>query len=928
MSERTRKRSRKAEEGLQAEASLDDLSPIASDVPLPGSFSAVGGADIKKAGKSTVTSGGGSNSSGSGGGNRKPRKPLRAQLDDTLDLFKMAIIGNQRSLREGNNSVVRDGLVPLKVSAAQLNTAGQTAATLLSLSGGSAAARSIPRIGNLDGSAGGVVPVPLQSKIHDNARSFVKTLSNPLVRRWIRSEFLYSGVDRGFFLRNEFVECLADMGLAHVTKLTRLEWSAVKGRLGRPRVLSKTFLEQERGKLERYRIDMRRVQMSLLPRASTVDGPFVYLCPKPMSPGQRATCPHPLYRQVLSTCTVINADIKSGTYIVQFDRSSDGTYRVSDTDVFPHGDMEILYPALSSIPLANQHQQQDQKGDKSAASSSSSTLSSSPPRSTAGIAPSHYVPYDTWRLGHDTGYNLTTLNSSLLPAKILPQGANSFADRSSLLVISEDGLKSLSPGPIETTPPPPMVSPTTLALCSIEPNTTPLPAFGQPVRVAISDEADIVLRAFSTFENADRRRPGASSSSSSFSYSSTSSGAAGKAGTLSGALAGSAQQRSLPLALAGSATAAAQALPLLPLQSLGSATAAVVSYAAHCASALSAAHADEMRLSSSLNSILLRKDALLEMMKQSSSTKTTGGGGVDQNDHENALSKELIAINASAEIHFKALRRLARTKTRAANGASTALEAAGLSSSSSSTSSTSTPSIGNRFLNNALTRSSSTSSSSSELNGGQNTTSSSSSFDMSPFISVALSSAEILSNDPTITGQAGLAFLQPQAAERLDGIRIRSSHKASKASARAIRNALLSTTPTNLTASVTSNAGGRASTSASSSNISKGLLDLACNHLLSSSVASAASSKGILSEDGEGEERRGGVPVISAINSALSVLLAMQSASDPGCGLSAVEGYVAVQRALSSVAPVHPSNAKLFQDLCASTAALRSLGQL
>jgi hypothetical protein len=446
--------------------------------------------------------------------------------------------------------------------------------------------------------------------------------------------------------------------------------------------------------------------------------------------------------------------------------------------------------------------------------------------------------------------------------------------------------------------------------------------------VAISDEADIVLRAFSTFENAERRRPGASSSSSSFSYSSSSSGGAGKAGTLSGALAGSAQQRSLPLALAGSATAAAQALPLLPLQSLGSATAAVVSYAAHCASALSAAHADEMRLSSSLNSILVRKDALLEMMKQSSSTKTTGGGGggVDQNDHENALSKELIAVNASAEIHFKALRRLTRTKTRAANGASTALEAAGLSS-SSSTSSTSTPSIGNRFLNNALTRSSSTSSSSSELNGGQNTTSSSS-FDISPFISVALSSAEILSNDPTITGQAGLAFLQPQAAERLDGIRIRSSHKASKASARAIRNALLSTTPTNLTASVTSNAGGRASTSASSSNISKGLLDLACNHLLSSSVASAASSKGILSEDGEGEERRVGVPVISAINSALSVLLAVQSASDPGCGLSAVEGYVAVQRALSSVAPVHPSNAKLFQDLCASTAALRSLGQL
>jgi ABC-2 type transport system ATP-binding protein len=124
--------------------------------------------------------------------------------------------------------------------------------------------------------SGAPLPPALRSRVHDAAAGLARALRSPLVRRWARAEFFYAGVDRGFFLRNEFVECLAELGIAHVTRLARAEWAAVRNRLGRPRVLSRTFLTQEREKLERYRADVRRVQVGLLPKFSVADGPFLY----------------------------------------------------------------------------------------------------------------------------------------------------------------------------------------------------------------------------------------------------------------------------------------------------------------------------------------------------------------------------------------------------------------------------------------------------------------------------------------------------------------------------------------------------------------------------------------------------------------------------------------------------------------------------
>ena len=50
---------------------------------------------------------------------------------------------------------------------------------------------------------------------------------------------------------------LVQMGLDRGVRLSRLEWAAVRGALGRPRRLSQTFLRQERVRLEAHRASVR-----------------------------------------------------------------------------------------------------------------------------------------------------------------------------------------------------------------------------------------------------------------------------------------------------------------------------------------------------------------------------------------------------------------------------------------------------------------------------------------------------------------------------------------------------------------------------------------------------------------------------------------------------------------------------------------------
>ena len=154
-----------------------------------------------------------------------------------------------------------------------------------------------------------LLPAALISNIHIRAARLAAALHGRL-RNWVTAEFAYSSIDRGFFLRNEFVECLAALDAGRVTALTRTEWAVLRSKLGQPRLLSAAFLTQERAKLERYREDVRRIQVGLSPVASiALDGPFVYQVPLPLTPGCRVTAAHPITRQ-LSQGTIVGSGLQ------------------------------------------------------------------------------------------------------------------------------------------------------------------------------------------------------------------------------------------------------------------------------------------------------------------------------------------------------------------------------------------------------------------------------------------------------------------------------------------------------------------------------------------------------------------------------------------------------------------------------------------
>lgn len=200
--------------------------------------------------------------------------------------------------------------------------------------------------------------------LRQSAGTLARAVSSQL-RQFTNAEFCYSSIDRGYFLRNEFEECLAEMRIPAVNKLCRAEWAAIRTVMGRPRRLSTTFLREERAKLDRYRRDVRLVQRGKAPAHSLQDSPFVYQVPVPLRVGQHVSALHPQSRSLAMGC-VLTRDLARGIYRVQFDRVELGVHRCMDTDIMPHGPVQLLYPALAS-------------------------------HSTSG-SPVGFTPHDSWRL--------------------------------------------------------------------------------------------------------------------------------------------------------------------------------------------------------------------------------------------------------------------------------------------------------------------------------------------------------------------------------------------------------------------------------------------------------------------------------------------------------------------------------------------------
>lgn len=165
-------------------------------------------------------------------------------------------------------------------------------------------------------------------------------LSSEKVRRWCVYEWFYSAIDLPWFARNEFVEYLNHAGLGHVPRLTRAEWGVIRGSLGKPRRLSKRFLQEERDKLEAYRDTVRKHYQEV--RLGQRDGLPTDL-PRPLTVGQRVIARHPKTKEVYNG-SILTVDRNKCR--VQFDRPEMGVELVADIDCMPVNSFENLSDSL------------------------------------------------------------------------------------------------------------------------------------------------------------------------------------------------------------------------------------------------------------------------------------------------------------------------------------------------------------------------------------------------------------------------------------------------------------------------------------------------------------------------------------------------------------------------------------------------------
>ncbi|CAK9158788.1 unnamed protein product [Ilex paraguariensis] len=139
-------------------------------------------------------------------------------------------------------------------------------------------------------------PVPsLQDKALNLKESFSSCLSNHRVRRWCAFEWFYSAIDYPWFAKKKFVEYLYHVGLGHVPRLTRVEWSVIRSSLGKPRRFSEQFLKEEKEKLNQYRNSVRTHYAEL--HSGIREGLPTDLA-RPLSVGQRVIAIHPRTREI------------------------------------------------------------------------------------------------------------------------------------------------------------------------------------------------------------------------------------------------------------------------------------------------------------------------------------------------------------------------------------------------------------------------------------------------------------------------------------------------------------------------------------------------------------------------------------------------------------------------------------------------------
>ncbi|KAF8091859.1 hypothetical protein N665_0433s0026 [Sinapis alba] len=164
------------------------------------------------------------------------------------------------------------------------------------------------------------------------------SVSYPLARRRCIFEWFYSAIDHPWFAKMEFVDYLNHVGLGHIPRLTRLEWSVIKSSLGRARRFSERFLQEEREKLKQYRESVRKHYTEL--RTGAREGLPTDLA-RPLAVGNRVIAIHPITREIHdgkiltvdhSQCNVLFDDL--------------GVELVKDIDCMPSNPLEYMPEGL------------------------------------------------------------------------------------------------------------------------------------------------------------------------------------------------------------------------------------------------------------------------------------------------------------------------------------------------------------------------------------------------------------------------------------------------------------------------------------------------------------------------------------------------------------------------------------------------------
>lgn len=178
------------------------------------------------------------------------------------------------------------------------------------------------------------------NRVVDLKEKLSHCLSSRMLRRWCMFEWFYSAIDYPWFAKSEFVEYLNHVRLGHVPRLTRIEWGVIRSSLGKPRRLSKQFLQEEREKLEQYRESVRKHYAEL--RAGVREGLPTDLA-QPLSVGQRVIACHPKTREIHDG-SILTVD--RNRCRVQFDRPELGVELVMDIDCMPLNPLENIPEAL------------------------------------------------------------------------------------------------------------------------------------------------------------------------------------------------------------------------------------------------------------------------------------------------------------------------------------------------------------------------------------------------------------------------------------------------------------------------------------------------------------------------------------------------------------------------------------------------------